>query len=208
MNPEMMARGRELINSTQIKLEPFNEDLYLIWNRYDLDCLTLFLSQYGTLSTEFTNPKDPNWQLLKHRPVNEAGSSIIWLPIMERMHIGEIMSGIMARVQVYITDVCIDACKVAGYDPTKGSVMFNHLVSKAFFDVSLKLGTYLGNARLVYATSNQRYFMQALSEQQWNDVSQLSGLALHSAARTMHQQIQHGQVEHVQQGWSATSYLT
>lgn len=208
MSRDMISRGGEVAINNQIKLDPFHSDLYVVWNRDDLNCLMAFLGQFASLSTEFTNPVNNNWQLLKHRPGNEVSSNVIWLPIMERMYTGEMMLGILTRAQVYITDVCMDVCKTAGYDPTKGDVTFSHLVAKAFFDLSVRLGTYLDGAKLVYSTSDQRYLMQNLNKQQWNDITQLSGLALHSAARTMHQQIQHGKVEPTQQGWSATSYLT
>lgn len=208
MNRDMISRGREVAINNQIKLDPFHSDLYVVWNRDDLNCLMAFLGQFGPLSAEFTKPVDTNWQLLKHRPVKAEAYSVIWLPIMERIHTGDMMLGVLSRAQIFITDVCMDTCKVAGYDPTKGSVMFSHLVAKAFFDLSVRLGTYLGDAKLVYSTVDQRYLMQNLNQQQWNDITELSAMALHSAARTMQQQMRHGYVEHTQQGWSATSYLT
>ncbi|QXO10215.1 hypothetical protein pEaSNUABM37_00256 [Erwinia phage pEa_SNUABM_37] len=213
-NEEMLRRGEWLEINNKLNLKPFRSLLYVITNQYDLSCLTTCLkditdpSLYDLIDWSTASTDENNYCLLHFRSAPGASAyHILYAPILERVQPGDHYAAVMCRLQAMINEVCFEVVNTAGYNPMVGCITFSQLASKAFFDLTVRVGVMV-NATMTMATPHQRQLMQSMNAQQWSYLACLSEVELYTAVRTMADNLNNNIVYHNQNGWQSTTYFS
>lgn len=193
----------------KFKVLPFKDTVYVIFTPEDLKTIhDLYANDpdYGASLTNLDKVDNNHSYTLMTAP-GHANAHIVYLPICTRQGAATPWNPMNPVIARYATEIVLNCCKAAGYNPTNEHTMFVQQVARIQQRITEIIADRF-HARLVMSSWMASYLDTHLTPQQWVYVDALMPSTLADLARQQCMIEDAGVVDLSDDGgWRATTYF-